>query len=260
MFAVTGITGNVGGEVARNLLAAGQPVRAVVRETRKGEAWANRDCDLVEADINNAPALTAAFQGADGVFVLVPSNFDPSPDFREARAIASTLRSALAAARPGRVVYLSTIGAQATQSNLLRQHSIIEQALGELSIPITFLRPGWFMENSSWDVAPAMKNGLIPSFLQPLDKAVPMVATADIGRVAAETYPDHVDRPQRSRTGSAASCDSAGDRGHIRRPAGPSRQHGSGATRDLGVAVQIAGHEEPHAPHSNARRLQPRLD
>jgi predicted aspartyl protease len=51
---------------------------------------------------------------------------------------------------------------------------------------LSFLRPGWFMENSSWDVAPAMKNGLIQSFLQPLDKAVPMVATADIGRVAAE--------------------------------------------------------------------------
>ena len=42
------------------------------------------------------------------------------------------------------------------------------------------------MENSSWDVAPAARNGVIPSFLQPLDKPVPMVATADIGRVAAE--------------------------------------------------------------------------
>ena len=42
------------------------------------------------------------------------------------------------------------------------------------------------MENLSWDVAPAAKNGLFPSFLQPLDKPVPMVATADIGRVAAE--------------------------------------------------------------------------
>jgi uncharacterized protein YbjT (DUF2867 family) len=42
------------------------------------------------------------------------------------------------------------------------------------------------MENSAWDVAPATKNGVIPSFLQPLDKPVPMVATADIGRVAAE--------------------------------------------------------------------------
>ncbi len=83
-------------------------------------------------------------------------------------------------------MYLSTIGAQATQRNLLTQHTIIEQALGELPIPITFLRPGWFMENHAWDVAPARESGVIPSFLQPLDKPVPMVATADIGRVAAE--------------------------------------------------------------------------
>ena len=186
MFAVTGITGNVGGEVARNLLAAGQPVRGVVRDVRKAGTWAARGCDLCEADINDAAALTTAFTGATGVFVLVPPNFDPSPDFREAHAVAAALRSAIDEARPGRVVYLSTIGAQATRPNLLTQHSIIEQALGGLSIPICFLRPAWFMENSSWDVAPAAKNGVFPSFLQPLDKPVPMVATADIGRVAAE--------------------------------------------------------------------------
>src|ERR1700733_8834889 len=186
MFAITGITGNVGGEVARNLLAGGQPVRAVVRDLLKGEAWAKRGCDLVCAEINDAAALTAAFKGAEGVFVLVPPNFDPSPDFREARATATTLRAALDTARPGRIVYLSTIGAQAAQSNLLTQHTIIEQSLGELAAPTTFLRPAWFMENSSWDVAPAIGAGVIPSFLQPLDKPVPMVATADIGRVAAE--------------------------------------------------------------------------
>ena len=186
MFAVTGITGNVGGEVARNLLAAGQPVRGVVREARKGEAWATRGCEIVEADINDMDALAAAFKEATGVFVLVPPNFDPSPDFREARAVAATLRSAIDAASPGRVIYLSTIGAQATRSNLLTQHSLIEQVLGALSVPICFLRPAWFMENSSWDVAPAAKNGVFPSFLQPLDKPVPMVSTADIGRVAAD--------------------------------------------------------------------------
>ena len=84
------------------------------------------------------------------------------------------------------MVYLSTIGAQAHQSNLLTQHSIIEQTLGQLPIPLTFLRPGWFMENSSWDVAPARERGVIPGFLQPFDKPLAMVATADIGRVAAE--------------------------------------------------------------------------
>lgn len=186
MYAITGITGKVGGEVARNLLASNQPVRGVVRDLRKGEAWAQVGCDLVCADINDAGALTSAFKGAEGVFVLVPPNFDPSPDFHEARATAATLRSALAVARPGRVVYLSTIGAQATQLNLLTQHTIIEQVLRELSTPITFLRPGWFMENCGWDVAPAINDGVIPSFLQPIDKPVPMVATPDIGSVAAE--------------------------------------------------------------------------
>ena len=185
MFAITGITGKVGGELARNLLAARQTVRGVVRDASKCKAWAERGCELVAADINDAAALTTAFEGVDGVFVLVPPNFDPSPDFQEARKIAATLNRALDAARPGRVVYLSTIGAQATRSNLLSQHTIIEQALGNLSVPIAFLRPAWFMENSSWDVVPA-KNGVIQSFLQPLDKPVPMVATADIGCLAAE--------------------------------------------------------------------------
>jgi NAD(P)H dehydrogenase (quinone) len=185
MFAITGITGNVGGQVARNLLAAKQPVRAVMRDVSKGEVWAKRGCELAGAYINDVAGLTAAFSGAEGVFVLVPPNFDPSPDFPEARAIAASLRSALEAARPGRVVYLSTIGAQATQSNLLTQHTIIERALQDLSIPIVFLRPAWFMENFAWDVAPAISGGLVPSFLQPLDKRYPMVATADIARVAA---------------------------------------------------------------------------
>ncbi len=186
MFAITGITGNVGGEVACNLLAAKQPVRAVVRDLGKGAAWAERGCDLARADIRDAAALAAAFGGVEGVFVLVPPNFDPEPGFPEAQATADCLRSALEKARPGRIVYLSTIGAQATQTNLLSQHTIIERVLGGLTIPITFLRPGWFMENSSWDVGPARQQGVIPSFLQPLDKPVPMVATADIGRVAAE--------------------------------------------------------------------------
>jgi NAD(P)H dehydrogenase (quinone) len=186
MFAITGITGKVGREVARNLLAAHQHVRAVVRDIRKGPAWAECGCEVALADINDATALKSAFQGAEGVFVLVPPSFDPAPGFPEAEAIGAGLRSALEAARPGRVVYLSTIGAQASQSNLLTQHTIIEQALGDLPAPITFLRPGWFMENSSWDISPARKNGVISSYLQPLDKPVPMVATADIGRVAAE--------------------------------------------------------------------------
>src|SRR5580704_867661 len=186
MFSITGITGNVGGNVAYHLLAAGRPIRAVVRDRGKGDAWAERGCEVAIADITDAAALAAAFKAAEGVFVLVPPNFDPALGFPEARQIAATLKSALEKARPDSVVYLSTIGAQASEPNLLTQHTIIEQTLSALPMPITFLRPAWFMENSSWDVVPARENGVISSFLQPLDKPVPMVATADVGRVAAQ--------------------------------------------------------------------------
>ncbi|QIE23954.1 NAD(P)H azoreductase [Caballeronia sp. SBC1] len=186
MFAVTGITGQVGGVVARLLLAAGHDVRAVVRDAAKGEVWAKQGCEVALADVNDQQALQHAFEGTEGVFVLLPPTFDPTPGFPEARKTIATLRAALATAKPSKVVVLSTIGAQATQPNLLNQLQILEQELGTLPMPVAFLRAAWFIENAAWDVAPARESGIVPSFLQPLDKPVPMVATADIGRVAAE--------------------------------------------------------------------------
>jgi NAD(P)H dehydrogenase (quinone) len=186
MYAITGITGNVGGEAARTLLNAGHAVRAVIRDPSKVEAWEKLGCDVSLADMNDPDALTAAFKAAAGVFVLFPPNFDPSPDFPETRAIVAAVRRALQAARPEKVVCISTIGAQAKQTNLLSQLRMTEESLGDLPMPIAFLRPAWFMENCNWDVAPARDTGVISSFLQPLDKPVPMVATADVGRVAGE--------------------------------------------------------------------------
>lgn len=185
MYAIMGITGQVGGAVARALLADAKPVRAIVRDSGKGRTWADRGCEIALADINDTVSLSAAFQRAEGVFVLVPPVFDPSPGFPEAQAFGKVLRAALEAAKPARVVYLSTIGAQTPNLNLLTQHTIIEKALGECPMPVTFLRPAWFMENSSWDIAAARGQGVIASFLQPLDKPVPMVATEDIGKAAA---------------------------------------------------------------------------
>jgi NAD(P)H dehydrogenase (quinone) len=186
MYAITGITGNVGGATARALLKAGKKVRGVVRNKAKAAHWEKAGVELVVADMNDANALSEAFFECEGVFVLVPPNFDPLPEFPEARAIGATLKSALETARPGRVVYLSTIGAQASQSNLLTQHTIIEEAIRTLTMPLAILRPAWFMDNCSWDVGPAREHGVIPSFLQPLDKPVPMVATADIGKTVAK--------------------------------------------------------------------------
>jgi uncharacterized protein YbjT (DUF2867 family) len=186
MYAITGITGKVGGEVARCLLAAGARVRAVVRDEAKGAAWAALGCEVALARMENSAQLAAAFAGTEGVFILPPSEFDPEAGYPEARVVIDAVTTALTAAQPHKVVCLSTIGADASHDNLLTQRTLMEQALTAVRIPVTFLRPAWFMENAAWDVAGARDTGVLHSFLQPADKEFPMVATKDIGALAAE--------------------------------------------------------------------------
>ncbi|ACK51599.1 NmrA family protein [Methylocella silvestris BL2] len=186
MFAITGITGRVGSAVAERLLAEGVPVRAVARDAAKAERWRRRGCDVALAEMSDRNALARAFANAAGVFILLPPLFDPAPGFPEMRSIIAAVRGALEEARPARVVCLSTVGAQAAQENLLSQLGLMERELSGLDLPVAFLRAAWFMENAAWDVAPAREEGVLRSFLQPLDRAIPMVATADIGALAAK--------------------------------------------------------------------------
>ena len=74
-YVITGITGKIGGILARTLLAANQPVRAVVRDTDKGAVWVAQGCELALAEMHDEAALTAAFEGAEAAFVLLPPNF-----------------------------------------------------------------------------------------------------------------------------------------------------------------------------------------
>ncbi|WP_210238974.1 hypothetical protein [Mesorhizobium sp. B4-1-3] len=98
----------------------------------------------------------------------------------------AVVREALHRALPPKVVVLSTIGADAEQPNLLNVLRLLEEALADLPVAVTFLRAAWFMENAQWDIASARDEGVIDSYLQPLDRPVAMVATAGVGRTAAE--------------------------------------------------------------------------
>jgi uncharacterized protein YbjT (DUF2867 family) len=214
MFAVTGITGKVGGHVARALLAKGLPVRAVLRDRDKAAAWQGLGCDVAIADIADTNALEGAFKNTTGVFILLPSNFSPATGFPEERAIIAAIRRALLAARPTKIVCLSTIGAKAPHPTLLTKLGIMEDELGSLPMPVACLRAAWFLENTMRDIPGARAEGLISSFLQPLDHPFPMVATADIGRVAADLLCEawtgqrvvEVEGPQRVSPNDLAAC------------------------------------------------------
>ena len=115
MYAITGITGKVGGIVARTLLAAGLPVRGVVRDSDKGRPWAEMGCEVAVASIADADGLTKAFSAVDGVFLMTPPDFDPEPGFPKTHEAIAAVKHALAAARPGNVVFVSTVGAHVAE-------------------------------------------------------------------------------------------------------------------------------------------------
>ena len=188
MYAIMGITGQVGGAAAKYLLDNGQRVRAIVRDKAKAAAWAARGADIAIAEWSDADALAAAFSGVDGVFVMLPANFAPSPDFAEPRALVQTLIAALRQTQPPKVVALSSIGAQHSRGlGLITQLHLLENALDTLPMPRAHVRAAWFMENIRWDVALAQDEGRLASYLYPLDRAIPMVATDDVGRTIAWT-------------------------------------------------------------------------
>ena len=185
MFVITGITGKVGGDVARSLLSKGQKVRAVVRDRAKGDQWAALGCEVCLATIDDAAALTEAFRDAEGVFLMTPPNYDPEPGFPDTKLNAAAIRAAIEGARPAKVVFLSTVGAHVTEPNLLNNSGITEAMLRTVSIPVALLRAAWFMENAAWDVESA-KQGAVRSFLQPSAHKIAMVSTRDIANTAAE--------------------------------------------------------------------------
>ncbi|MDE1147975.1 MAG: NAD(P)H-binding protein [Azospirillaceae bacterium] len=185
MHVITGITGKVGDALAHALLASGHSVRAVVRDAAKGAPWAARGYDVAVAAMEDAGALGRAFTDAEAVFILLPPNFDPEPGYPATRRMIEAIAAALSATRPAKVVCLSTIGADAAEDNLLSQLTLLEQHLAMLDLPVTFLRAAWFMDNALWDVPAARDEGILRSFLQPLDRAIPMMAARDVGHVAA---------------------------------------------------------------------------
>jgi uncharacterized protein YbjT (DUF2867 family) len=184
MYVVAGVSGNTGKVAAEALLAQQKSVRVVVREESKGAAFRAQGAEVAVASLDDASALTAALQGAEGAYLLLP----PQPASNDARAdnarrIQAVAR-AVSASGVRHVVLLSSVGAHhpADTGPILTTHDA-EAALSALRTPATFVRAAYFMENWGMSLY-ALGAGKPPTFLLP-DRAIPMVATADIGATAA---------------------------------------------------------------------------
>jgi uncharacterized protein YbjT (DUF2867 family) len=184
MYVVTGATGNTGKVVAETLLSQKKPVRVVVRDARKGEAWRARGAEIAIAELDDAETLGRALRGAEGAYLLLPPQM-ASTDVRadNARRTAGYVKAVEASGVP-HVVFLSSIGAQLPDGTgpITSAHDA-EIALAKTRAAVTFVRAAYFMENWAGSLY-ALGQGALPTFLD-ADRAAPMVATKDIGTTAA---------------------------------------------------------------------------
>jgi uncharacterized protein YbjT (DUF2867 family) len=188
MFTIFGANGNTGSVVAKQLLGKGEKVRVVLRDPAKAAALGLAGAEVVKGDVLDRASVEAALRGADGAYLLLPP--DPtSKDFiARGRVIAENYVAALEKQKTAHVVLLSSVGAHLPSGTgpIVTAHNA-EQALAKLtSTKTTFLRAAYFMENVLNYAQPIKTDGVLPVFGGGEQYPFDMVATKDIGRVAAE--------------------------------------------------------------------------
>jgi uncharacterized protein YbjT (DUF2867 family) len=203
---VTGATGKQGGAVARALLAAGTPVRALVRDpqTEPAKALTTLGADLVVADLNDPASLEVAATGVRGVFSIQIADLDNlASDAEVVRG-----RNLVAAARATGVrqfVHTSVSGAgeyhrsapgwtegRWPQTHYWESKAAIDEAVRAAGFETwTVLKPSTFMENligwsymfGNWE-----RDGFVTAFRA--DTRQSWVAVQDIGAAGAAAFAD----------------------------------------------------------------------
>lgn len=188
MYVIAGATGRVGSAAARTLLAAGAPVRALVRRETDADRWRERGADACKVPLDDRAGLTDALRGASGFFAMLP--FDLTVDDLDAHAdrLIASIAGAVADSGVGHVVMLSSGGADlAAGTGPITGLHRLESALRGTGTVLLALRSGHFQEKVRDVVDIARTAGVYPVFAASADVPLPMVATTDLGRVAAET-------------------------------------------------------------------------
>lgn len=192
MYVVAGASGQVGRATAKALISHGHKVRALVLSKPECNEWLSLGQDAAVVDFNDSSSIIGPFSDADGIFLMIPPNYNAQSGYTEARRIIASFRKAVLDTRPGRIVGLSSIGGhRQTGLGLIEQSHIFETEFSSVNIPTSFLRPAWFMENAFWQLPEATERGTLESYLSPLDRKIPMTATADIGACLASLLLDN---------------------------------------------------------------------
>jgi uncharacterized protein YbjT (DUF2867 family) len=186
MYAITGATGNTGSVVAEKLLAQGEKVRVIGRDTSRLARFVSKGAEAFAADVTDPAALARAFEGITGVYAMVPPNM-AAPDVRAYQErVSDALRTAIEDASVPTVVVLSSVGADKAEKTgpVVGLYNLEQKLNGIPGLNALYLRAGYFMENLLPQAGVIQNFGIVAGPVRP-DLRLPMIATRDIGTVAA---------------------------------------------------------------------------
>jgi uncharacterized protein YbjT (DUF2867 family) len=195
-YAIAGVTGNTGKIAAETLLAQNKAVRVLVRDRAKGEVWKTRGAEVAVADLGDATAVARALEGVEAAYLLIPPNM-AAPSFAtyQDETIASLAKGIEDSGVP-HVVFLSSVGAQHPSGTgpIAGLHRAEKRFAGIAGTRFSHVRAAYFMENLGGSLG-MLDQGILPSFT-PAAFAFDMIATVDIGRLAAQLIVEGTDKSQ----------------------------------------------------------------
>src|ERR1700757_3899014 len=187
MYVITGATGNTGSVITEKLLAKGEKVRVIGRDAKRLERFANKGAEPFIADASSADALTKAFSRAKAVYAMIPPNIAAADVRAYQERISDDLAAAITKGGVKHAVVLSSVGADKPDRTgpVVGLHTLEKKLDGIAGLNALYLRAGYFMENLLPQVGVIQSFGMIAGPVRP-DLPLPMIATRDIGAVAAE--------------------------------------------------------------------------
>lgn len=185
-YVVAGVTGRVGSAVADELLAQHEKPTVIVRDTMQGREWSQRGADVAVGSLDDQEFLSRTLRGAAGFFVLLPENVPPNDFHGARRRMADAVAAAVTESGVPHVVMLSAIAAVLPDGNgPAKDLHYCENRLRASGARLSVIRACYFQDNVGTVIQPARQAGIYPNFMASADVAFPMIATRDVGRVAA---------------------------------------------------------------------------
>lgn len=190
---ITGSLGHIGKPLTAQLLKEGHEVTVISSKTERKEGIERMGAKAAIGTMYDVDFLTAAFTGADAVYLMEAVSFEDffNPDFdliAAVQQIGENYKQAILKAAVPRVVHLSGMGAHMDKGNgMLVFHHNVEQLLKQLPehVTVVTLRPfGFYYNLFEYIQIIKTKGVIVTNFNTPFQQ--PWTSTLDVAEAVAE--------------------------------------------------------------------------